>query len=162
MGRDCSTRWRNTDLVNFGREIWSNEAIWKTCVDETTVLKFIFTWWKSMDWIYFAQDIVQLRVVANIITKPSAAVKGNKFHGWVTTDFKDQAYRPTHAAYGVQMEQDASTSSVTWISSVNIMNWKFFFRRRNKEQINLLKTKCRLLNLHTQFVPRCEHFSSRL
>jgi hypothetical protein len=67
--------------------------------------------------------------------KPSVSVKGNKLHGWVTIDFKDGVYRPTHAAYRVQLEQDASTSSVSLIASVNIMKWKFFFRRRNKKQI---------------------------
>jgi hypothetical protein len=29
-----------------------------------------------------------------------------------------------------------------------------------KPVFNLLKTKRRLLNLHTQFVPRCKHFNS--
>jgi hypothetical protein len=112
------------------------------------ILKLIFIWWEGVDWIYFVQGTVQLRyspvavqsncgtvqlrVVAN---KLSVSVKGNKFRGWLTVDFKDGVYRPTHAAYRVQLEQDASTSTISLIASVNIMNWKFFFRRRNKEQI---------------------------
>jgi hypothetical protein len=67
--------------------------------------------------------------------KPLVSLKGNKFHGWVTIDFKDGVYRLTHAAYRVQLEQQASTLSVSLIADVKIMNWKFFFRRRNKEQI---------------------------
>jgi len=67
--------------------------------------------------------------------EPSVSVEGSKFYGWVTIDFKDEVYTLTHAAYRVQLKQDASTSSVSLIASVNIMNWKFFFSRRNKEQI---------------------------
>jgi len=46
--------------------------------------------------------------------KTSVSVKGNKLHGWVIIDFKDGVYRPTHAAYRVQLEQDASNSSVSY------------------------------------------------
>jgi len=62
--------------------------------------------------------------------KLSVSAKGDTFHGWLTVDFKDGVYRPTHAAYWVQLEQDASTLSISLIASVNIMNWKFFFQNK--------------------------------
>ena len=36
------------------------------------------------------------------------------------------------------------------------------WRKLHNEELNLLKTKRRLLYLKTQSVPRCKHFSSRL
>jgi len=99
-------------------------------VDETTFLKIDIYMVVRYGLDLFCAGHSPIAGCEHHNNKPSVSVKGNKLHGRVTIDFKDGVYRPTHAAYRVQLEQDASNSSVSLIAWVNFMNWKFFFQKK--------------------------------
>ena len=63
-----------------------------------------------------------------------------------------------HVVQSIKIEADSASG----IRTVYGVLPKFVYKMNGLGEINLLKTKRRLLYLKAQSVPRCKHFSSRL